>query len=59
MPDATPSPPFRRWLRRAGYTLAAVWIVVSALVYYVRITFAVYETHGETVDQVLAPLYPE
>lgn len=56
MPDA---PPPRRWLRRAGYTLAALWIVATALIYYVRITFAVYETHGDTVNEILAPLYPD
>ena len=59
MLEGGPSPKLRRWLWRAGYTLTAVWIVASALVYYVHITFAVYETHGETVDVILAPLYPE
>ena len=59
MTDTAPSPASRRWLRRAGYTLVALWILAGALIYYVRITFAVYETHGETVDQILAPLYPE
>lgn len=59
MPEAAHSPTLRRWLRRVGYTLAAVWIVGTALFYYVRITFAVYETHGEVVNQILAPLYPQ
>ena len=53
------SPTLWRWLRRVGYALAVVWIVGSATVYFVRISFAVYETHGETVDRALAPLYPE
>ncbi len=49
----------RPWIRRAGVTLAVLWICFSSLFYFARFTAHLLETHPGAMEPVLKVMYIE
>lgn len=42
------------WLRRGGYTIAALWIFGGAFLFYTRFTILFYMEHQAAIDSAVA-----